>query len=115
MLRAQADFLEDSQHSVAIEVPLSTPVPFDACANGQQLKRLTVIDVSTKRENVALARDALREVLLDGRIMLRPNVEHARFEGTVTFSKEEFLKEKHMSFRIWVCIRAGGLHEILTT
>jgi len=47
------------------------------------------LDVFTKRDNVG--RLALRNVLADGRLVLRPDAENARFEGTLMLSHEQFL------------------------
>lgn len=52
-----------------------------------------------------MAREALRTVLVDGRLVLRPDVAKARFEGTLTLSHEEFLKEKQVDIKLV----AGGL------
>ena len=54
------------------------------------------LKVFTNREHVALSREALRNVLVDGRLVLRPDVANARLEGTLTLSHEEFLKEKQI-------------------
>ena len=58
------------------------------------------LKVFTNRENVALSREALRNVLVDGRLVLRPDVANARFEGTLTLSHEEFLKEKQIDIKM---------------
>ena len=58
------------------------------------------LKVFTNRENVALSREALRNVLVDGRLVLRPDVANARLEGTLTLSHEEFLKEKQIDIKM---------------
>ena len=58
------------------------------------------LKVFTNRENVALSREALRNVLVDGRLVLRPDAANARFEGTLTLSHEEFLKEKQVDIKM---------------
>jgi hypothetical protein len=54
------------------------------------------LKVFTSRENVTLSREALRNVLADGKLVLRPDAANARFEGTPTLSHEEFLQEKQI-------------------
>jgi hypothetical protein len=49
------------------------------------------LGVFTSRENVALSREALRGVLAEAHLILRPDVANARVEGTLTISREEFL------------------------
>jgi DNA invertase Pin-like site-specific DNA recombinase len=56
--------------------------------------------VFTKRDNVASARVALRNVLVDGRLVLRPDAKNARFEGTLTLSHEQFLAEKQVDIKM---------------
>jgi site-specific DNA recombinase len=56
--------------------------------------------VFTKRENVAMAREALRSVLAEGKLVLRPDVANARFEGTLTLNHEEFLEEKQIDIKL---------------
>ena len=58
------------------------------------------LDVFTKRENVALSREALRTVLAEGNLILRPDVANARVEGTLTISREEFLEEKQIDIKL---------------
>jgi len=58
------------------------------------------LKVFTGRENVAQSREALRDVLLEGRLALRPDAANARFEGTLTLSHEEFLKEKQVDIKM---------------
>jgi len=55
-----------------------------------------------------LSREALRNVLVDGRLVLRPDAANARFEGTLTLSHEEFLKEKQVDIKMV----AGGRYEL---
>jgi hypothetical protein len=47
------------------------------------------------RENIAQSREALRIVLAEGRLVLRPDVTNARFEGSLVLSHEEFFGETH--------------------
>ena len=47
-----------------------------------------------------MSREAPRHVLVDGRLVLRPDVENARFEGTLTLSHEQFLKEKQIDIKL---------------
>src|SRR5437764_2097430 len=58
------------------------------------------LKVFTDRENVALSREALRNVLVDGRLVLQPDVANARFEGTLIPSHEELLKEKQIDIKM---------------
>ena len=58
------------------------------------------LKVFTNRENVALSREARRNVLVDGRLVLQPDVANARLEGTLTLSHEEFLKEKQIDIKM---------------
>jgi site-specific DNA recombinase len=58
------------------------------------------LKVFTSRENVALSREALRNVLVEGRLVLRPDVANGRFESTLTLSHEEFLKEKQVDIKM---------------
>jgi hypothetical protein len=51
------------------------------------------LKVFTSRENVATSREALREVLAEGRLILRPDVPNARFEGSLVLSHEEFIEQ----------------------
>ena len=43
------------------------------------------LKVFTSRVNVAKAREALRELLSDGRVVMRPDLNKERFEGTLVF------------------------------
>jgi hypothetical protein len=58
------------------------------------------LKVFTSRENVALSREALRGVLADGNLILRPDVANARLEGTLTISREEFIQEKQIDIKM---------------
>jgi len=58
------------------------------------------LEVFTSRENVALSREALRSVLAEGNLILRPDVANARLEGTLTISREEFLQEKQIDIKL---------------
>ena len=42
------------------------------------------LKVFTSRENVAMSREALRNVLVDGTVVLKPDVANARFEGALS-------------------------------
>lgn len=39
-------------------------------------------------------------MLADGNLILRPDVANARVEGTLTISREEFLKEKQIDIKL---------------
>jgi hypothetical protein len=54
-----------------------------------------------------MAREALRNVLVDGRLVLRPDVANSRLEGTLTLSHEEFLKEKQVDINMVAGARFG--------
>jgi site-specific DNA recombinase len=58
------------------------------------------LKIFTSRENVALSREALRTVLAEGRLILRPDVANARFEGTLTLDHEQFLQEKQIDIKL---------------
>ena len=58
------------------------------------------LKIFTSRENVALSREALRTVLAEGRLILRPDVANARFEGTLTLDHEQFLQEKQIDTKL---------------
>jgi len=58
------------------------------------------LKVFTSRENVAMSREALCNVLADGRLALRPDVANGRFEGTLTVNHEEFLQEKQIDIKL---------------
>jgi hypothetical protein len=45
-----------------------------------------------------MSREALRNVLAEGRLVLRPDAANARFEGTLT--REEFLEEKQIDIKL---------------
>ncbi len=66
------------------------------------------LKVFTSRENVAMSREALCNVLADGRLALRPDVANGRFEGTLTLNHEEFLQEKQIDIKLV----AGGRFEL---
>lgn len=57
------------------------------------LDRITSAVSPTSRENVAMSREALRNVLVDGKLVLKPDVANTRFEGALAVSHGEFLKE----------------------
>ncbi|MDB6009641.1 MAG: hypothetical protein JWL65_1891 [Gammaproteobacteria bacterium] len=63
------------------------------------------LKVFTARENVAMSREALREVLAEGRLILRPDVANARFEGSLVLSHEEFIEQKQIDLKLG----SGGL------
>ena len=69
------------------------------------------LKVFTSRENVALSREALRSVLAEGNLMLRPDIANARLEGILTISREEFLEEKQID----MSLRAHRLRNIPST
>ena len=58
------------------------------------------LKVFTSRENVAMSREALREVLAEGRVVLRPDVANARFEGSLVLSHEEFFEQKQIDLKL---------------
>jgi site-specific DNA recombinase len=60
----------------------------------------TRLDVLTKRENAAAAREGLRQLLVNGRIVLRPNVEREQFEGTAAFDARQFLVENQLDIKM---------------
>jgi site-specific DNA recombinase len=65
--------------------------------------KLTVarqLKVFTSRENVAMSREALRNVLVDGNVALKPDVANARFEGVLSVSHEELLKENQIDIKM---------------
>lgn len=66
------------------------------------------LEVFTRRENVALSREALRSVLADGNLVLRPDIANARLEGTLTISREEFLQLKQIDIKLV----AGGRFDL---
>lgn len=66
------------------------------------------LEVFTSRENVALSREALRSVLAEENLVLRPDVANACFEGTLTISREEFLQEKQIDIKIDIKMVAGA-------
>ena len=58
------------------------------------------LKIFTSRENVALAREALRTVLAEGRLILRPDVANTRFEGSLVLSHEEFFEQKQIDIKL---------------
>jgi hypothetical protein len=58
------------------------------------------LKVFTSRENVAMSREALREVLAEGRVVLRPDAANARFEGSLVLSHEEFIEQKQIAIKL---------------
>ena len=84
---------------------MSSPLESGKAARGAKPPRITraeflheykaavarKLKVFTARENIALSREALRTVLAEGRLVLRPDVANARFEGSLVLSHEEFL------------------------
>ncbi len=66
--------------------------------NGSAVARR--LKVFTSPENVAMSREALRNVLADRRLALRPDVANGRFEGTLTVNHEEFLQEKQIDMKL---------------
>jgi hypothetical protein len=64
------------------------------------LKTERKLKIFTSRENVALSREALRTVLAEGRLILRPDVANGRFEGTLTLDHEQFLQEKQIDIKL---------------
>jgi predicted amidohydrolase YtcJ len=61
-----------------------------------------------KSSRAAMSREALREVLAEGRVVLRPEVANARFEGSLVLSHEEFLEQKQIDIKLV----AGGRYEL---
>jgi len=51
------------------------------------VRDIWLIEIFTSRENVALSREALRSVLAEGNLILRPDVANACLEGTLTISR----------------------------
>jgi len=83
--------------------PIAPKSPRPTRADFLQAYRAAVtrkLKVFTKRENVAMAREALRNVLAEGKLVLRPDVANARVEGTLTLSHEEFLQEKQIDIKL---------------
>ena len=81
------------------------PVPAARVSRSQFLQAYKAavarrLSVFTKRDNVASARLALCNVLVDGRLALRPDAKNARFEGTLTLSHEQFLAEKQVDIKM---------------
>ena len=66
----------------------------------QELAVARKLKVFTSRENVAMSREALREVLAEGRVVLRPDVANARFEGSLVLSHEEFIEQKQIDIKL---------------
>ena len=65
--------------------------------------KLTVarqLKVFASRENVAMSREALRNVLVDGKVMLKPDVPNARFESVLSVSHEELLKDNQIDIKM---------------
>ena len=58
------------------------------------------LKIFTARENIALSREALRTVLAEGRLVLRPDVANARFEGSLVLSHEEFFEQKQIDIKL---------------
>src|SRR3569833_2335053 len=58
------------------------------------------LKIFTARENVAQSREALRTVLAEGRLVLRPDVANARFEGSLVLSHEEFFEQKQIDIKL---------------
>jgi recombinase-like zinc beta ribbon protein/recombinase len=69
------------------------------------------LKIFTARENVAQSREALRTVLAEGRLILRPDVANARFEGSLVLSHEEFFEQKQIDIKLV----AGGRYELYST
>jgi hypothetical protein len=81
----------------ALNRPATPKPPRFSCSECLQEYRSAVarrLEVFTSRANVAMSREALRNVLVDRRLVLRPDLANARFEVTLTVSREEFLQEK---------------------
>jgi hypothetical protein len=58
------------------------------------------LGVFTEQRNVAMAREGLRQLLPDGRIVLRPDRDTECFEGTVTFDAAAFLLKKPIDIKM---------------
>jgi hypothetical protein len=58
------------------------------------------LKVFTSRENVAMSREALREVSAEGRLILRPDLANARFEGSLVLSHEEFIEQEQIDLKL---------------
>ena len=58
------------------------------------------LGVFTKRENAGPAREGLRQMLTNGRIALRPNVERRQFEGVAAFDISQFLFENKIDIKL---------------
>jgi hypothetical protein len=70
-----------------------------ACSQAYRSAAERKLKVFTSRENVALSRGALRSVLVEGNLILRPDVANG-LEGTLTISREEFLQEKQIDIKL---------------
>jgi hypothetical protein len=58
------------------------------------------LKIFTSRENVAMSREALRNVLAEGRVVLRPDAANSRFEGTLTLNHDELLQGKQIDIKL---------------
>ncbi|MGC2460616.1 MAG: hypothetical protein WA446_06530 [Steroidobacteraceae bacterium] len=75
---------------------------------GVVAKRLRVL---TKREHAATAREGLRRLLARGRIVLRPNLARAQFEGTAAFDAIHFSMDNQIDIKM---VAAGGFDLYIT-
>jgi hypothetical protein len=67
------------------------------------------LKVFTARENIAQSREALRTVLAEGRLILRPDAANARFEGSLVLSHEEFFEQKQIDIKLVAGARFGAV------
>ena len=68
--------------------------------SGIQIRRHAQAENLTAREDIALSREALRTVLAEGRLVLRPDGANARFEGSLVLSHEEFIEQKQIDIKL---------------
>jgi hypothetical protein len=54
------------------------------------------LQIFTNRANVGKAREAMRQLLSDGRLVMRPDLKNERFVGTLVFNRETFLEENQI-------------------
>jgi len=58
------------------------------------------LEVFTSRVNVAKARDALRDLLSDGRLVMRADLENQRFEGSLILNQHELFEENQIDIKV---------------
>jgi len=98
--------IKDAEKAVleSLEMDFLSPEALDRAADlaMEYINKLQSAEVATPsaqsaaladidaRENIAQSREALRTVLAEGRLVLRPDVANARFEDSLVLSHEEF-------------------------